>query len=103
MSSGCVTVAPGTGTSKLLNLPCVNTKPWPTGEVRPESQAPTPRRQANQRTALETPLANVGSVKRNVDDSFEFDWLALPRRRTELPLAQGVHCILVEFLVDPPH
>ena len=39
-------------------------------------------------------------MKRDVHDGFELDGFSLPRRRPKSPLAQGIHGVLVELLVD---
>src|SRR5438874_1045528 len=45
-------------------------------------------------------LTEIGGVKRDVHDGFELDGFSLPRRRPKSPLAQGIHGVLVELLVD---
>src|SRR5208282_2507629 len=44
-----------------------------------------------------------GEVEGDVDDGFEFDGLALFGGGVEFPLAQGVHGVGVELLVDASH
>src|SRR6266581_3913226 len=48
-------------------------------------------------------LAVGRGVEGDVDDGFEFNWYALACGRAELPLAQGLHGVGIELLVNAAH